>query len=177
MDQSVRKFLEFNGKTIFFLAKGGTYWIAIKPICEALSVDFERQRKNLKKDEFWHELPSNQTVVAADGKGRKMLCLPEQFIYGWLCSLQSNSPELITYKRKCYQLLFDYFHGSITNRETLIKAMTKEEVEEARLETVLSSNAEYQQLMQIKRKKRAFKIQLREMDTQIQKDQLELFKN
>ena len=38
MEKSIRKFLEFNGKTIYFLSKDGDYWVAIKPICDALKL-------------------------------------------------------------------------------------------------------------------------------------------
>ncbi|MEM8568318.1 MAG: hypothetical protein AAGF85_17790 [Bacteroidota bacterium] len=36
------KFLEFNGKTIVFLAIDGEYWIALRHICEALNVSARR---------------------------------------------------------------------------------------------------------------------------------------
>lgn len=40
------KFLKFNGKNIVFLSIDGTYWIAIKPICDALNIDADRSIKN-----------------------------------------------------------------------------------------------------------------------------------
>ena len=49
MKSKIKKFLEFNGKTISFLCKEGEYWVAIKPICEALGVNYNRQYQNLKK--------------------------------------------------------------------------------------------------------------------------------
>lgn len=50
MKQSFEKFLEFNGKTLVFLAIDGIYWIAIKPVCEAINVNFSRQYRVLKAD-------------------------------------------------------------------------------------------------------------------------------
>ena len=44
------KFLEFNGKNIIFININGSYWIALKPICEALEVDYIRCFKNAKND-------------------------------------------------------------------------------------------------------------------------------
>jgi len=125
MKTDSKKFLEFNGQTVFFVAVDGQYWIALKPICEALNVDFEAQRKNLKEDEILAQLPSEQTVVAADGKLRKMLCLPEFNIYGWIFQIQSASPELLKYKWECYGVLFDYFHGAITGRKNLLVQKAK----------------------------------------------------
>lgn len=48
--QKHEKFLEFNGKKIIFLSVDGTYWIALKPILEALNMDADRSIKNLKND-------------------------------------------------------------------------------------------------------------------------------
>jgi hypothetical protein len=131
MKAEIKKFLEFNGKTIYFVAADGQYWIALKPICEALNVDFEGQRKNLKEDKILAQLPSEQTVVAADGKLRKMLCLPEFFIYGYIFSIQSNSEELQSYKLECYRVLYEHFHGSITGRKELLsqKARVQSDVD------------------------------------------------
>lgn len=42
MSEKVEKFLEFNGKTIVLLAKDGIWWIAIRPVCEALGVQYVR---------------------------------------------------------------------------------------------------------------------------------------
>ena len=101
MKKDIKKFLEFNGKSIHFLAVDGQYWIALKPICEALNVDYIRQFKNLKDDGVLSLLLSEQTMVAGDDKLRKMICLPEFFIYGWIFSIQSQSQELQAYKLEC----------------------------------------------------------------------------
>jgi hypothetical protein len=129
MDNSIDKFLEFNGKVIYFLAKDGQYWIAIKPICDALKVQYVRQFKNIKQDEILSQLLSDQTMVGADNRLRKMVCLPERYVYGWIFSIRSDSPELLKYKRECYNLLFEHFHGKITSRETVIGQKTKAAIE------------------------------------------------
>ena len=73
-------FLSFNGKAIYFKENQNEYWIAIKPICEALNVDYIRAYKNLTKDELLSQLLSEQTMVGADDKKRKMVCLPEKWL-------------------------------------------------------------------------------------------------
>ncbi len=50
--KNLEKFLEFNGKRISVLLADGSWWVAIKPICEALKVDYEGQRKNIQDDEI-----------------------------------------------------------------------------------------------------------------------------
>lgn len=123
-------FLSFNGKNIIYVKVDKTYWIALKPICEALNVDYIRSFRNAKNDPILGSVLSEQTIqVAKNGKkqGRNMTCIPEKYVYGWLFSLRSDSPELLAYKRTCYELLYNHFHGTITNRKELL--MQREEVD------------------------------------------------
>ena len=82
MNEKVRKFLEFNGKSIHFLASDGQYWIAIKPICEVLEVDYSNEIAKIEKSDFLTEHASEHTIVSIDGELQKMVCLPEWIIYG-----------------------------------------------------------------------------------------------
>jgi hypothetical protein len=52
MNKQVVKLLEFRGKNIVYLSANGAYWIAIKTVCEALKVNYSRQFKNLRENEF-----------------------------------------------------------------------------------------------------------------------------
>ncbi|MBW7868873.1 MAG: hypothetical protein H3C31_11160 [Brumimicrobium sp.] len=63
------KFLQFNGKNIIFLNVDGTYWVAIKPICEALNVDYIRQFKNLKEGKILAPALSKQTMQVVSENG------------------------------------------------------------------------------------------------------------
>lgn len=103
-----KKFLEFKGETIVFLSVDGVYWIPIKPICGLLKVNYNRTYKNTKSDPVvGPELSLQQICVTKNGKSqfRNMLCIPEKYVYGWIISLRSASPELIAYKRTCYELI------------------------------------------------------------------------
>ena len=54
-------------------------------------------------------------IVAEDGKNREMVCLPIEYLNGWLFGIDVNrcKPEiretLIKYKKECYQALHDYW--------------------------------------------------------------------
>lgn len=52
MEARIKKFLEFNGKVLSFITIDGIVWIAIKPICQALGIQYERQFKNLNSDKI-----------------------------------------------------------------------------------------------------------------------------
>jgi len=122
MNQNIVKLLEFKGKNIVYLSVDGAYWIAIKPICEVLNIEYTRQFKNLKNDAILaSELAKQPMQIPGDDQLREYICLPEEFIYGWIFSIRSESKELEQYKRECYHVLYQHFHGVITRRRELIK--------------------------------------------------------
>lgn len=176
MKNNIERFLEFNGKVIYFLGKEGQWWIAIKPICEALGVDYERQRKNFKIDPFWDQLPSIQTVVAADNKARKMLCLPEPYIYGWISNIQSSSPELIAYRRECYEVLYNHFHGAIGGRKNFIATKAQIMIEREQLLSSLSNNPEFARLRELEKLDKQANASLKQFDKDLLNEQLFLFR-
>ncbi|WP_299576604.1 phage antirepressor N-terminal domain-containing protein [uncultured Sunxiuqinia sp.] len=174
MKKEVKKFLEFNGKVIYFVAADGQYWIALKPICEALGVDFEAQRKNLKEDEILAQLPSEQTVVAADGKLRKMLCLPEFYIYGWIFQIQSQSEDLLKYKWECYRVLYEHFHGAIGGRKDLLKEKAKAQLQIDQIYNGLTPD-EAITINKARKKINQINSKLRQLDTQTLQEERDLF--
>lgn len=145
------KFLQFNGKTIFFQSFDGEFWIAIKPICDVLNVDYSRQLRTLKSDDTLSGVWSLQTMHDSTNRLQKMACLPEKYVYGWIFSLQSQSEELKKYKIECYDLLFNYFHGTITGRKELLKQKIEVDVEISHAENLLQESEEYKNLVKFKK--------------------------
>ena len=176
MNKQVSKFLEFNGKTLVFLAVDGEYWIALKPICEVLGVDFSRQLRTLKEDPIFSVLWSLQTIVAADEKSRKMASLPEKWIYGWIMQLESKSPDLLQYKKLCYEVLNNYFHGSITGRKSLLQQKAKLQIE---IDSIFNRMpAEDSLLLSNSTKKlNRVNVQLRSLDGETIQEERNLFNN
>jgi len=68
MKKKVSKFLEFNGKSLVFVDIDGEYWIALKPICEALNVSWKYQQELLLKNEIFGQLCREHGMVGADEK-------------------------------------------------------------------------------------------------------------
>ena len=168
------KFLDFNGKKIIFKSIDGVYWIALKPICEALNIQYVRSFKNVKKDPILGSALSKQTMqVGEKGKkqGRKMTCIPEQFIYGWIFSLRSDSKELNEYKKTCYQLLYKHFHGTITNRkELLLERKDLDTQIHHTIEDLKNSAKKYVELETLQKKRKAVSSKLNNMDKEIVKE-------
>ena len=174
MNKRVSKFLEFNGKTLVFLAVDGQYWIALKPICEALGVNWARQHANLLSDPIFGQLYAEQHMVGADGKNRKMVSLPEKWVYGWLMGIQSTSPELLEYKRLCYEVLNDYFHGTITGRKELLTQKAKAQLEMDEVMNTLDPDMAVK-YDRARRKLNQVNFQLRDLDGEILQEEKNLF--
>lgn len=92
--------------------------VAIKPICEALGIDFSRQLKKIKEDEDLSLVVGVLPTVGADGKEREMSCLPVRYIFGWLftinpANVKPEAKEAVrNYRKMCYDVLYEHFFGS-----------------------------------------------------------------
>lgn len=108
-------------------------------------------------------------------QARKMVCLPEKYIYGWLISIQSSSQELIKYKRICYDILYEYFHGTITRRKKLFEEKARIQNERNHLEVDLRKNEEFVRLEDLRAREARIGKELKEMDTSLLNEQLDMF--
>jgi len=165
--KNLDKFLEFNGNKISILRSDGTWWVAVKPICEALNVNYNRAYQNLNSDPILSQLFAKQQTVGADNKIREMVCLPERYVYGWLFSLRSDSSDLLEYKRKCYDILYDHFHGTMTGRMEALAEKTEADLRIEELEEALLDSEEYKEIQELKKKKTALNKRLRQLDTDL----------
>lgn len=108
--------------------------VAIRPICEALGIDWEGQRQRIERDEILSSTAFTIKAVAADGKEREMTAVPYMFIFGWLFSIDVSKvnevakESVLKYKMECYKALFEHF----TEPQTFLKQ--KQEVMEKKVE-------------------------------------------
>lgn len=172
-----KNFLEFNGKAVSFRNVDGAWWVALKPICDALNVDYIQQFKNTKEDKILSQLLCDHTMVAADGRLRKMICLPEKFIYGWLFSLRSESEELSEFKKECYELLYNYFHGSITDRSDILRTKTLAEIKIDKIKKELMATPLYIELQNLEAAGKKANKDLNKLDRELILNQMELWQS
>ncbi len=173
--KEIEKFLEFKGKTLNFIAHNGTWFIAVKPICEVLGLEYTRQFKNLKEDAILSKMLAEHSMVASNGRIISMICLPEQFIYGWLFSINSDAPGLEAYKFECYNILFNHFHGTITGRKQLLENKAKVRIEIERMKE--SGNSEVQKFVDLQQQEKTIIAALRKADAEVLDEQYTLWKN
>ncbi|EAA1142901.1 phage antirepressor N-terminal domain-containing protein [Salmonella enterica] len=107
-------YVPFNGQQIITAMAAGVAYVAMKPIVENLGMSWSTQQtklmKQLQKFNCVH-----MNMVAADGKLRKLLCLPLKKLNGWLFSINPEKvradirDKLIKYQEECFTVLHDYW--------------------------------------------------------------------
>lgn len=100
----------------------GRVMIPIRPICDALGVDYSAQRQRLNRDEVLSDVVMSVVVTTTDidPQSRRphtseMICLPLDYLNGWIFGINASrvKPEikdrLIRYQRECYKVLAEAF--------------------------------------------------------------------
>ncbi len=127
-----------NSKIV--VIENGEKRVAVKPICQALGIDYSRQLKKLKEDEILSSVVGAMPTTGTDGKTYEMVTIPFKFVFGWLFRINSAKvkPEakdaVLKYQLECYNALYDHF----TELDEYLKYRTElaenvwDQVEEAR---------------------------------------------
>lgn len=109
------KIVKFNNQQIPVYFVGDKTFVAMKPICENIGLQWEAQLKRIKRNHVLNSTMSIMDMVAQDGKVRDVICLPFSMLNGWLMGVDANKvkPEikdtLIKYQLECYDVLYKHF--------------------------------------------------------------------
>ncbi|EDB6595948.1 phage antirepressor Ant [Salmonella enterica subsp. diarizonae] len=107
-------YVPFNGHQIITAMAAGIAYVAMKPIVENLGMSWSTQQTKLMKQISKFNCV-HMNMVAADGKLRKLLCLPLKKLNGWLFSINPEKvradirDKLIQYQEECFTVLYDYW--------------------------------------------------------------------
>ncbi|HCP0266018.1 TPA: phage antirepressor Ant [Escherichia coli] len=107
-------YVPFNGQQILTAMAAGVAYVAMKPIVENLGMSWSTQQTKLMKQISKFNCV-HMNMVAADGKLRKLLCLPLKKLNGWLFSINPEKvradirDKLIQYQEECFTVLHDYW--------------------------------------------------------------------
>ncbi|EKY9345912.1 phage antirepressor Ant [Escherichia coli] len=107
-------YVPFNGQQIITAMAAGVAYVAMKPIVENLGMSWSTQQTKLMKQISKFNCV-HMNMVAADGKLRKLLCLPLKKLNGWLFSINPEKvradirDKLIQYQEECFSVLHDYW--------------------------------------------------------------------
>ena len=67
--------ISFQGSQILTIEQDGIHYAAMKPVCESIGLNWDSQRKRIKRHPVLNSTTVIMTVVAEDGKAREMLML------------------------------------------------------------------------------------------------------
>lgn len=100
-------------------------YIPVRPICEALGVNWPSQTRRIYADEVLKDEVQGvviMTTPSPDGRGggpQTFLSLPLESLHGWLFGFQVSRVKqeyqetLLRYKRECYRVLYEAFYGRV----------------------------------------------------------------
>lgn len=104
--------VKFREQEIQTVIHDGVEMVPIKPICEALNLDYKTQYDKVKEDEILSQLWGLAPTTGKDSKTYKMVCLPLEFVFGWLFSISDQANDTFKkYKLECYHVLYNHFVG------------------------------------------------------------------
>ena len=106
--------VNFNGQTLSVFQQNGKFYVAMKPICENIGLDWAAQLQKIKRN---YVLNKGMVMITtpSNGGNQEMICLPLGYLNGWLMNVDVNrvKPEiretLIRYQMECYDVLFKHF--------------------------------------------------------------------
>jgi len=96
----------------------GTVLVPLKPICEALGLNWAAQRNRLTRDPVLAEALTVSVTDTVQGP-RPMICLPLDLLPGFLFGINAArvKPELqakiLRYRKECFRVLWEAFKGDI----------------------------------------------------------------
>lgn len=99
--------------------------VPIKPLCEVLGINYASQYTKLKEDEDLCSVVVLSPTTGADGKTYEMACIPFEFVFGWLFTINPKNVKLEAqetvrrYRMECYHALYKYFssYASFVNQK------------------------------------------------------------
>ncbi|QOV97183.1 phage antirepressor N-terminal domain-containing protein [Rhodococcus pyridinivorans] len=92
----------------------GKPFVPIKPMCEAIGIDVDGQRRKLAEAEW--AVTELISATGSDGKSYQMVALDADHLPMWLATIQTNRiaeearPVLIAFQREAAAALRDYFY-------------------------------------------------------------------
>lgn len=97
----------------------GNVFVPVKPICDVIGVAYQSQQLKLQEHELLAPTITLRVIVAADGKQREMVCLPLEFVYGWIFTINPKNVSgvahdaVLRYQLECYKVLYEHFAGNL----------------------------------------------------------------
>ena len=109
----------FQGDTLIAVERADGIYIAIRPICERLGIQWSGQLQRIKRHPILSEAVC-MTHTPFTRHGQEEACLKLDYLNGWLMGVDAKrvKPEaradVIDYQRECHRVLFEHFYRKTT---------------------------------------------------------------
>jgi hypothetical protein len=117
--------VKFHGAELYGIQLGNVVYVVLKPIVDAMGLDWEGQRQRIQRDPVLSEGTCIMKVPSVTGGPQDTLCLILDYVNGWLFRIQSariRDPAIRervqAYQRECYRVLYQHFSD---DREKLVR--------------------------------------------------------
>jgi hypothetical protein len=98
----------------------GEHFVALKPLCEALGLEWKRQQKRTLANPQFSVGVHKGGNWSPDGKSYDMLCIPVRQVGMWLCTINANRvnedsrPMLIAFQEQLQVVIHEHLTGKLT---------------------------------------------------------------
>jgi len=120
---------DFDGDTLLIKMVDGRAYVALKPICDFLKVDWSSQYKRIQDDDV---LDVEQRTINFTRPGerqeRPMTALPIEFLHGWVFGISAKRlrkpdpaqvAKIQKYRRDCFRVLWEAFGARPQTQQAL----------------------------------------------------------
>lgn len=152
MSSEIEK-IEFCGRELVAVKENEKVLVALKPICDALDLDWKCQHRGLADDPVLSSVMVVTTTTGADGKQYGMLCLPLDYLNGWLFKISAKRytgarrDAIVRYQKECYRVLAEHFQSQSISGDKPSKATIRLQTpEEVAREVTQTANSIQQEL-------------------------------
>lgn len=142
--------VKFNNQDVPVFFHENKPYVAMKPICENIGLDWNGQFQRIKRN---YILSQGMCMIHTPTKGgnQEMVTLPIGYLNGWLFGIDTNKvkPEikdtLIKYQLECYDVLYNHFMPKVAEAHpNTITAEQQQQIKDAVIQKCHRDGKHYQ---------------------------------
>ena len=142
--------IQFHNQSLIVLNHENKPYIAMKPVCENIGLDWHAQRQRIHRH---HVLSQGEVMITLPSKSgnQEYLCLPISMLNGWLFGIDTNrvKPEiratLEQYQLECFDVLYDHFMPKVAQQfPNTISPEQQQQIQQAVNERVYRTGERHQ---------------------------------
>ena len=117
--------VNFRGDTLYGFRQDDADYMALKPIVEAMGLDWSAQLKRVKRDPILSEGMAMMATPFGRGGDQEAVCLKLDLVNGWLFTIDASRikddavrDRVLVYQRECYGVLHAHFADKRVGHDT-----------------------------------------------------------